>query len=233
VIIFGVGSSNHLNSNPNTARQSDTSTQPKAESQPRTNLALPVSIFTGAILLLVRIFQLAFVNMLTVFLEPALELVLRGASLLVLIWSLAHFIRRAKTLGIFRSATPLLINLVVMSIIWLVPISELTTELNFRWNYNRRMQVVSEVLGGKFGSSDLIHLPDSYPALSDGDDVMVSRRANGQTVIFFFTFRGILNSFAGFVYCTGAAHPENDDFGANFFEIDQLGPNRYWASSRN
>jgi len=61
---------------------------------------------------------------------------------------------------------------------------------------------------------------------------MVYRR-DGQTLIFFFDFRGILDSFSGFVYSTGNIKPQSGDFGGEFVEIEELRSGWYWASSAN
>jgi hypothetical protein len=101
--------------------------------------------------------------------------------------------------------------------------------------------VVSEVLDGQMrnsitssgGRGDFIHLPPSYRGLSaGGDDIMVYRR-DGKTLIFFFDFRGILDSFSGFVHSTGNTRPQSGDFGGQFLEIEELRPGWNWASSAN
>jgi len=77
------------------------------------------------------------------------------------------------------------------------------------------MEVVSEVLDGKLGNSitnsggrgNLIHLTPSYRGLSaGGDDIAVYRR-DVQTLIFFFDFRGILDSFSGLSIPRGTPSP--------------------------
>jgi len=194
----------------------------------------------GTILLAVSIFRWTLVKVLTPFIEPTLESILGVAFVIVLLWALVHFIWQAKKLGAKRAGTPLLVNVSVLLIVLFVPFSEITVGLNFRWNYSKRMEVVDAVLHGKMnqfitssgGLGDFIHLPSSYRGLSDGGDIMVCRR-DGQTLVFFFDFRGILDSFAGFVYSTDDTTPKNGDFGGRFVEIDHLRPNWYWASSAN
>jgi hypothetical protein len=46
-------------------------------------------------------------------------------------------------------------------------------------------------------------------------------RRDGQTLIFFFDFRGILDSFSGFVCSTGNTKPQSGDFGGQFIEIEE------------
>jgi hypothetical protein len=214
--------------------------QPKVSLSRSDEWVLRASILLGAILLAVSIFRWTLVKVLTPFIEPTLESILRVAFVIVLLWALVHFIWQAKKLGAKRAGTPLLVNVSVLLIVLFVPFSEITVGLDFRWNYRKRAEVVSDVLDGKMnqfitnsgGLGDFIHLPSSYRGLSDGDDIMVYRR-DGQTLIFFFDFRGILDSFSGFVYSTDDTTPKNGDFGGQFVEIDHLRPNWYWASSAN
>ena len=72
----------------------------------------------------------------------------------------------------------------------------------------RGWKLFSEVLDGKLGNSittsagpgNLIHLPPSYRGLSAGGDDIVVYRRDGQTLIFFFDFRGILDSNSRRIY---------------------------------
>jgi hypothetical protein len=112
--------------------------------------------------------------------------------------------------------------------------------LNFKWNYTRRMEVVSDVLAGKLANAvdgsvggTVVHLPSPYRGVSAGGDDILIFRSDGKTLIFFFDFRGILDNFSGFVYSTDGTKPTNDDFGGQFFEVEQLRPNWFWASSAN
>ena len=214
--------------------------QPKVSPSRPNESVLAASILLGVMLLGVSIFRVTLIEGLTPFMEPILEFILGVAFLLVLLWSVIHFIWRAKTLGAKQAAIPLLVNIAILLIVLFVPFVQITTGLNFRWNYRKRVEVVDAVVHGKMnqfitssgGRGDFIHLPSSYRGLSDGGDIMVYRR-DGQTLIFFFDFRGILDSFSGFVYSTDDATPKSGDFGGRFIEIEHLRPNWYWASSAN
>jgi hypothetical protein len=216
-------------------------TQPNVGSRSLNQPVVTASLFLGATVLAFEVFRWTLVEWLTLLLEPILELALGCAFMFVLLWSLVHFVRQAKKLGTKRAGTPLLVNTAVLLIALFVPFTKMTTDLNFRWNYKKRMEVVSEVLAGKLGNSitnnggrgNIIHLPSSYGGLSaGGDDIVVDRR-DGQTLIFFFDFRGILDSFSGFVYSTGNTKPQSADFGGQFIELEELRPNWHWVSSAN
>lgn len=201
---------------------------------------LVVSISLGSVLLAVSIFRWTLVVWLTVFFEPYFERALGWALLAVSLWSLIHLVMQVKKRGVVRAATPLLVNIVVLLMVFFVPIDAITAAVDFRWNYHKRMDVVSDVLDGKLasfvsgttGRGDIVHLPAPYQGLSVGGNIMTFRR-DGQTLIFFFDFQGVLDSFSGFVYSTGDTKPKSGDFGGEFVEIRQLRPNWWWASSTN
>jgi hypothetical protein len=215
--------------------------QPDVSAEHSNQPLIAASVFLGATILAVEIFRWTLVEWLTPLLEPNLELALGCAFLFVFLWSLVHLVRKAKKLGAKRAGIPLLVNSAVLLVVLFVPFTKMTTALNFSWNYKKRMEVVSEVLDGQMGNSitssggrgNLIHLPPSYRGLSAGGDDIIVYRRDGQTLIFFFDFRGILDSFSGFVYSTGNTKPQSGDFGGQFFEIKELRPGWYWASSAN
>lgn len=199
------------------------------------------SVSVGAVVIAVSLFRWTLVDWLTPFIEPILELSLRCVFLAVSIWAILYFIKQLKKLGVLRAAAPSLVNVGVLLIVLFVPFTQLTVALNFKWNYRKRMAVVSQVLDGRLGKTisktggrgGLVHLPPPYQGTSaGGGDILIYQR-DGQTLIFFFDFRGVLDSFAGFVYSTGNTRPQNGDFGGQFLEIEQERPNWWWVSSAN
>jgi hypothetical protein len=122
-----------------------------------------------------------------------------------------------------------------------VPFTALTTDLDFRFHYAARTAVVNDVLAGKYDNhiensgtrGDLIVLPASLSYLSSGGGEIVRFHHQDCTLILFFSYRGILDSFSGFVYSTDNVPPKNGDFGGQFVEIIPLRKNWFWATSRN
>jgi hypothetical protein len=157
----------------------------------------------------------------------------------IFVWSIVYLVRARKRIETKQASAPLGINVCVLILVLAVPFTKITTKLDFRMNHAKRMQVVSAVLNGdmdkyvtqKGGRGDLIHLPKEFGGLSKGgDDIMVFKR-DGHVLVFFFTYRGILDNFSGFIYSNDNAKPENDDFGGEFIELEQIEPNWYWAAS--
>jgi hypothetical protein len=154
-------------------------------------------------------------------------------------WSIAHLISKRKQVP--KALGPLFVNIATLTIVLLVPFNAVTTNLDFRLHFAGRMAVVNDVLAGKYDNQlkgdgatwDLINLPSDLSYLSRGGGLIIRQRRSNRTLILFFDYQGILSSFAGFVYSSDDAPPANGDFGGNFFEVERLRKNWFWASSRN
>ena len=191
-------------------------------------------------LLLVNLFRWTSVEYLTPFLEPLLEIGVGVFFLVSLVWSAVHLIRKRRD-GITDAFTPLAVNVATVLIVMLVPFTELTTNFDFRVHLSARTSVVNDVLAGKYedrirnagGRGDLISLPPRLSDLSSsGGEILRFRRQN-DTLILFFDYRGILDSFSGFVYSTDDFPPQSGDFGSKFFAVERLRVHWFWVSSRN
>jgi hypothetical protein len=196
-------------------------------------------LFALGAAILTNLFRWTLVEYLTPFLEPMLEAGVGIFFLVSSILSVVHLVRNRRD-GIAKAVAPLSINVMAALIVIFVPFTELTTNLNFRGHLGARMEVVNDVLAGKYenriqnagGSGDLIALPSRLSALSSSGGEIVRFRQN-ETLILFFDYRGILDSFSGFVYSTDDVPPKPGDFGGKFFEIERLRKNWFWVSSRN
>jgi hypothetical protein len=201
-------------------------------------LKMAFCVFLAAIL--ISLFRWTLVEYITPFIEPIFEITIGLLFLVSLIWSVVH-LTRAWRQGAGLALSPLVINLITVLVVAFVPFTLLTTQLNFRMHYGDRMAAVSSVLDGRYenlvrnrgGRGDLITLPPQLSYLSSGGgDIMRWHRPNA-TLIFFFDYRGILDSFSGFVYSTDDSPPRDGDFGGRFVEIERLRQNWFWATSRN
>lgn len=177
---------------------------------------------------------------LTPFLEPLLEMMAGLVFLASLVWSIVHLVRRLKPKAKEASA-PLLINLTAGLIVIFVPFTALTTNLDFRLHYSARMAVVADVLAGRYDNQidnagargDLIHLPERLFYLSSGGGDIVRLQEPNRTLILFFSYRGILDSFSGFVYSSDDLPPGKAGFFGNIIESERLRKNWFWIASRN
>ena len=151
-----------------------------------------------------------------------------------------HLVKTWKH-GATAALPPILVCLTTASVAIFVPFTALTTDLDFRIHYAARMAVVDDVLAGNYDNhpksvasrGDLIVLPAGLSSLSSGGGEIVRFRNQDRTLIFFFSYRGILDTFSGFVYSSDSRPPTNGDFGGQFVEIIPLRKNWFWAPSRN
>jgi hypothetical protein len=71
-----------------------------------------------------------------------------------------------------------------------------------------------------------VELPPDYRYLSKGGgDIMVDT-SDGITSIFFYTYRGVLDNFSGYMYRSNDTHPIRDFMGGDWAETTRK--DRYW-----
>ena len=78
-------------------------------------------------------------------------------------------------------------------------------DLDFKMHKTDREKVVSMVESGKLkenvpDSPSFIQLPKRYDHLSKGGGEVIAVQKGERLTILFFTYRGILDNFSGFVY---------------------------------
>ncbi|HWX93745.1 MAG TPA: hypothetical protein VNY29_14025 [Terriglobales bacterium] len=216
-------------------------TADQVETKPKTrSTALLVALCALGVVLFVSVFRWTLVEYLTPFLEPLFEMVVGVFFIVALIWSLVHLIKAWKS-GLVVSMLPSLVCLGTAAIAVFVPFTALTTDLDFRFHYAARTAVVNDVLAGTYenrtegggGRGDLIALPAHLSYLSSGGGEIVRFHHQDRTLILFFSFRGVLDSFSGFVYSSDDIPPTSGDFGGQFAEVSRLRKNWFWAASRN
>lgn len=201
-------------------------------------LAFKAATCVFVLVILVSLFRWTLVEYLTPLLERYLEMAVGIIFFVSVVWSVVHMIWARKQ-GAMTALLPLLLNVATILVVMFVPFSLLTIQLDFRVHYQARMEAVSSILNGKYegqakgGRGDLIALPGRLSYLSTGGGEIMLWRRQDATLIFFFDFRGILDSFSGFIYSTNDSPPQQGDFGTQFVEVEHLRQNWFWATSRN
>ena len=202
---------------------------------------LTIAILASSFLIATRILQGELVDLLTVFLEPFLEIAVAIFFLVALVWSFVAVIRKVVRRQTDRYVFASLgVCILALTIVWFVPFNSLMLKANFRIHLKRRTQVASEIVMGKWesritkrgGRGNWISLPASDKGLSDEGEVDVWKEGN-QTLILFITFRGILDSFSGFVYSSNDEPPKPDAFLGKPIQVEHWAPHWYWYASRN
>ncbi len=180
-------------------------------------------------------FQWVLVDEFTLFLYmPVIGLAWLG-FFIVSIFSLLE-LKKYKAIG-RQSLVPSLIQASAFLVVFYVPFTALGINLDFKLHKVQREEVVERVNSGNLTpnvehNSSLIKLGNLYPALSAGGNEIVVEEHDGLKYLFFFTFRGILDSYAGFLYVPRGGKPtEYSDLGESCcVEIEHLDGNWYFAS---
>ncbi|MBW7476943.1 hypothetical protein K0T92_19685 [Paenibacillus oenotherae] len=125
------------------------------------------------------------------------------------------------------------ICLLVLMPVGLVPFTQITLKIEFERDKEDRSKVIEMVRGGALKPNvtynpSLIHLPEQYEKLSKGGGDIVVEGEGDDLQVLFFTFRGALDHFSGFVYTGNGTVPEGEVFGSRLVEVDRLGRNWFF-----
>jgi hypothetical protein len=202
---------------------------------------LDFSVVVASICVVLDIFRWQLVNVLTVFLEPFIEIAATLALLVALIRSLVALFAQWRQHSIEgRVVWAVAICFVALAVRIFAPFDALMLRADFRIYLKRRTQIASEVVAGKWenkavqkgGRGEAIKLPESDQSLSDDGDVLLWREG-GQSAVLFMSFRGVLDSFSGFVYTTDDRPPPADAFLGDPAQVERWSSHWYWYASQN
>lgn len=135
-----------------------------------------------------------------------------------------------------RNWKPVLIQLVTVIALFLIPFDKITLDNNFQTKLADRQEIIEmiaeeELLPNVSYNESLIRLPDSYRNLSSGGGEVVMEETDAGLTILFFTFRGVMDNFSGFVYVQDGGKPPKDVFGNDAQEITKIQDNWYYLGS--
>ena len=183
-----------------------------------------------------ELFQWSIIDVVT----PFLFLPLQGTAWLLLLagftWAV---VLRLRVTAPDRAANyPLLICVVGAMIAIFVPWTNIWLGMNERVHRFDREQIVREVQDGSLRpnvayNSQLIALEHRFPGVSKGGNEIVVEEHNGQRYVFFFTFRGILDHYSGFLFVPDGGNPRLfSDAAERSTEIDQRSKNWFFVAHR-
>lgn len=194
---------------------------------------LSIGLIGSLTILLQNIYRWTIVDIFTPFIAILIEmigyLVFIVCSLIVFVYFVISKCQRA------RNGIPILINIVVIILIFIIPFTSITVNLDYRFNKSEREEVVKLVLDGSLKpnlsfNAALIHLPDKYEKLSKGGGEIIVEGSGQDTQILFFTYRGVVDNFAGFIYTANGSRPDEMLFG-DFIQVKKFDKNWYWVSA--
>lgn len=199
-------------------------------------IALYFSIVSSVLLILINTFRWDLIEILTVFLEPFLELVIILIFLVSMISSVVYFIRHMRKER-FRAIIPFTISIITILIVWFVSFTNIILTCDFNMNLKDREKVVSMIHSGELVSNvshnkSLIALPKEYAHLSKGGGEVIVEREGDRLKVLFFTFRGVLDGFSGFVYISDDSGLHDGGFSTDFFQIEKKKEHWYWGASK-
>jgi hypothetical protein len=198
---------------------------------------LVAAIVAGALLVAVYAFQWSIIGRLTLFhffpLAGAVWWTAAGTAVVGL-----TCLTRIRTLGLRAFAPTAVIGVSVLIVVF-VPFTDLWLDVDY-WRYKEaRREVVSKIDAGELvpnvaHNSKLITLGDGYPLVSMGGNQVVVEEHDGRRYILFFTFRGILDNYSGFLYVAPGGAPARfaDLSEEEFTQILPLEENWYFVSHR-
>ncbi|HEY2685811.1 MAG TPA: hypothetical protein VGI93_20045 [Steroidobacteraceae bacterium] len=165
----------------------------------------------SVLLMVVSAFEWSLVDLLT----PFLFLPLRGLAWLIFVTvSVCSVVRLMRNMRHRRAAVPAVICVVALGLVIFVPFTNLWLRLNFTLNRSAREHVVRDVSEGRLAPSmsyanggGLITLPSGAPRVSNGGNEIETKKHDGKIYVFFYTFRGILSRYAGFLYVPTGGDP--------------------------
>jgi hypothetical protein len=194
-------------------------------------------VFASTAGLCLYLFRWQLVSSLSVFVEPFIELVVWAFYVVAVIAAILRAIV-ARNRSMEYRLLPLIVAAISTSIFLFVPFTALELKLDFREHLEPRTAAAQRILIREAGAKATPpwqprseKLSRSEAGLSEDGEVMVALN-NKDQFVFFYTFRGILEHYSGFVYSATDAPPEDSDFGSTLVEVDHLRKNWYWVASR-
>ncbi|NEW01501.1 hypothetical protein GYH73_008355 [Bacillus megaterium] len=190
---------------------------------------LLLSLISSFFVILVSLFQWDLVDMITEFLMLPIWLFVYAFFIIMTIWTLIHLFKKGKW-------QPFVIQLITILLWFFFPFNQVNLDLNFKIHQDKREEVATQIENGVIkpnvsDSPSLIQLPKKYTQLSKGGgDIVVETKGKAKSILF-FTYRGMLDNFSGFVYNPNDNKPSKSDFNGDFKQIKKVHKNWYYVSS--
>lgn len=194
-----------------------------------------LAIISSILLILLEAFWFSIVDVVTVFgilpLSAMIWLFFIGCSIASLT-CLLKFETAGKS-----SLKPIAIQSITLLMVIYIPFTTLWLKVDYITNQEQRNVVVQEVLSGKLVpnveyNSSSINLGDKYPNLSKGGNDIIIEHHDNFTYVFFYTFRGILEDYSGYLYVPEGGAPDrfSDLDETESTEIKYIEDNWYFVS---
>lgn len=190
---------------------------------------LQLSIISSVIVIFYMFFQWRIVDIITPFLMLPVLLIVFGFFVYV-------SVRAIITLFKNKEWKPIVIQVITFLLLFFIPFNQIVLDIDFKLNKSKREQVAKMIQSGELKpnvsyDASLIDLPKKYEHLSSGGgEIVVEKSGDGYNILF-YTYRGILDNFSGFVYTPNGQKPSKKAFNGDFKEIDKMDKNWYFVVS--
>lgn len=188
-----------------------------------------LSLISSTLVIIYKFFLWEVIDIVTEFFILPIWLIVFGFFAVVTVRTVIHMFKKKEWI-------PVAVQVVTILLLMFFPFTKIVLDLDFKTNKSEREKVVQMVENGTLipnvsHDSTLLQLPKKYRHLSKGGgEIVVEKKATGYSVLF-FTYRGILDNFSGFVYVPNDQKPLKNDFDGDFIEIEKLDKNWYWVGS--
>jgi hypothetical protein len=162
------------------------------------------------VVVLLAAFEWSIIDVVTGFLFGPLQGVAWLLLLVGLIWAIV--VRVRSTVPGRAASYPLLICVAGIATALYVPWTTLWLAANERVHRTDRERIVRQVQEGSLRpnvsyNGSLIALKSGSPDVSKGGNEIVVEEHNGRQYVFFYTYRGILDNYSGFLFVPAGADP--------------------------
>jgi hypothetical protein len=191
----------------------------------------------GSALIVIHAFQWSIIDRITPFLYITLASAVWWGIIGVAIASLTC-LTKIKAIG-WRAFVPMTVVVASVLIVMFVPFTSLWLDFDY-WRYKEvRLEIVERILSGDLAANvdynpKLIALDGGYPLVSMGGNEVIVERHEGSAYVLFFTFRGVLDNYSGFLYVPDGGSPTlfSDLHEEQFTQIEPLEENWFFVSHR-
>jgi energy-coupling factor transporter transmembrane protein EcfT len=190
---------------------------------------LILSIASSVLVILYEFFQWRIIDIVTEFLIFPIWLIVFGFFIVITVRAVIHLFKN-------KDWKPVSIQVLTVLLLFFFPFTEIILDIDFKTNKSEREKVTKMVENGTLKSnvsynSSLILLPKKYQHLSKGGGEIEIEKTDKGYFILFFTYRGILDNFSGFVYSSNDQKPSKNTFDGDFKQIEKLEEKWYWVGS--
>jgi hypothetical protein len=190
-----------------------------------------ISICFGIALIGTTTFQWLLVDFFTPFCIGPVLFVMRAILVVLVVGSVVCLL-----IGLddpISNGVPLVVNIGTLLIIQCVPFTAIWLDLEFRWNWKGYNKVIKLVEEGEIEAEDhyLVTLPTEYRHLSKGGGQIMVNTRDDVTQVFFFTFRGVLDNFSGYMYRSDDNPPQPGDLGGDWKQVERKRPHWFFCAS--